>query len=118
MYGANETFEQLDPEKRDRLIITPGPQKVKKGVQPEVVKLVGKFHGTNPKPVDVYLGELRTDEAGRLVFVPGNGLSRSVVDPNDPYPLIMTDFDSSDWVDDTCDGTITAMVSKTGTKLA
>ena len=36
----------------------------------------------------------------------GYGDSRSVLDDNDPYPLILNDFDSPDWVDDTSDGAI------------
>jgi hypothetical protein len=56
------------------------------------------------------LGEAWTDEEGRLVILAGRGYSRSIADPNQPYPLILTDFDSPDWIDDTSDGYVDVTV--------
>lgn len=53
----------------------------------------------------VYLGELRTDDAGRLVFLGGRGVSRS---PTGVPPL---DFANNDgWYDDISDGPVSARV--------
>lgn len=62
----------------------------------------------------MYLGEAHVDNSGRLVVKPGRGFSRSVVDQEKPFPLIMTDFDNPDWIDDTSDGWIDASVEIEG----
>lgn len=81
------------------------------GINIHPVPLSGQFYGSQPDPTDVYLGEARTDSEGRLVVLAGRGLSRSIVDKNVPYPLILTDFDSADWIDDTSDGRIHVQVT-------
>ncbi|KIJ40737.1 hypothetical protein M422DRAFT_32162 [Sphaerobolus stellatus SS14] len=93
----------LHPDKRDKLIVDSGIQRTS-GKNAPPVELSGNFFGSKTQATPVYLGEARTDEAGRLVVLAGRGYSRSIVDPDKPYPLILTDFDSSDWIDDTCDG--------------
>jgi hypothetical protein len=75
-----------------------------RGANAHSVPLSGQFYGSHSKPTEVYLGEARTDDEGRLVILAGRGLSRSVADKDIPYPLITTDFDSPDWIDDTSDG--------------
>ena len=53
----------------------------------------------------VYLGELRTDEAGRLLVLGGRGRSFS------PNGVALTTFANNDgWTDDTSDGPVTARV--------
>ncbi|HEX8432008.1 MAG TPA: LodA/GoxA family CTQ-dependent oxidase, partial [Longimicrobium sp.] len=66
----------------------------------------GSFQGT-----PVYLGELRTDEAGRLLFLGGLGVSASpagtpIYNDNDENSFINADG----WYDDTSDGPVTAEV--------
>jgi hypothetical protein len=66
----------------------------------------GKF-----KDVEVPLGELRTDEHGRLLVLGANGTSQSPSDaplyrPDDPDSF----NNSDDWYDDTGDGPVTAEV--------
>ncbi|KAF9002771.1 hypothetical protein BDQ17DRAFT_1242961 [Cyathus striatus] len=95
----------LPPDQRDKLIVDSGPQ-IAEGPSAETVKLEGQFYGSKDKPTKVYLGEAKTDEMGRLVVLAGRGHSHSVANENEPYPLILTDFDSPDWVDDTSDGWI------------
>lgn len=57
----------------------------------------------------VYLGEVRTDEAGRLIFLGGHGRADSF------DGSIATDFANSDgWYDDTSDGPVTAAVLVNG----
>ena len=36
----------------------------------------------------------------------------SIEKPGDPYPYLMTDFDSSDWIDDTSDGVISVTIKR------
>jgi hypothetical protein len=73
-------------------------------------EFIGRFQGT-----PVYLGELRTDEAGRLLFLGGRGVSAS--------PAGMPIFDGTDgdsfinadgWYDDVSDGPVTAEVTLGG----
>ena len=80
------------------------------------VDLTGKFHGSQTNATDIYLGEAKTDEYGHLVVLAGRGHSRSVADANQPYPLIMNDFDSPDWIDDTCDGWVHVEVIHTASQ--
>ncbi|WP_329940616.1 LodA/GoxA family CTQ-dependent oxidase [Streptomyces sp. BE147] len=55
----------------------------------------------------VYLGELRTDEAGRLVVLGGKGHSDSFTDPK----TALTTFGNNEgWYDDISDGPVTAEV--------
>lgn len=61
----------------------------------------GEFFGQ-----PVYLGELRTDEAGRLLFLGGRGVSR----PRIPGTQATTFANNDLWHDDTCDGTVRARV--------
>jgi hypothetical protein len=74
------------------------------GASAHPITLSGQFYGSKSDPTDIYLGEARTDDQGRLVMLAGRGHSRSVAEKDKPYPLIMTDFDSPDWIDDTSDG--------------
>lgn len=70
----------------------------------------GKF-----KDTVVPLGEIRTDEAGRLIVLGGIGTSASpsnapVFKPSDPDSF----NNANDWYDDTSDGPVTATVSIDG----
>jgi hypothetical protein len=68
----------------------------------------GKFQGT-----DVYLGEIRTDELGRLIFLGGHGISAS---PNNS-PIFTSEptfINADGWYDDISDGPVTAKVSIEG----
>ncbi|MFI9203156.1 LodA/GoxA family CTQ-dependent oxidase [Streptomyces sp. NPDC053048] len=91
------------PGQRHKLVIDPGPRSVRgadRSGKPEYRFDTGTFMG---KPV--YLGELRTDAAGRLVFLGGRGVSASF--DNTPAGH----FANNDtWHDDVCDGPVTAEV--------
>lgn len=88
---------------RKRLIIDPGPRSIsgknQNGVQYGFDS--GEFIGEK-----VYLGELRTDEAGRLVFLGGRGRS------NTPFPRnsVYTFANNDGWHDDISDGPVSAEV--------
>jgi hypothetical protein len=91
---------------RATLAIDPGPRSIsganESGLQYEFGS--GEFMGTA-----VYLGELRTDEAGRLVFLGGRGVSAS----HDGSPPT-TFANNEGWHDDTSDGPVTATVTIDG----
>lgn len=86
---------------RDGLIIRPGPRLISGVNQAGVPFDSGGFLG-----VGVYLGELRTDDAGRLVFLGGRGIAGSPFEHNPLY-----DFCNNDgWYDDIADGPVSAAV--------
>jgi hypothetical protein len=98
---------------RGQLAIDPGPRNIAgKSVSGGKDHLfdAGTFKGTI-----VPLGEIRTDEAGRLLVLGGTGKSASpsgapVYNPADPNSFNNAD----DWYDDISDGPVTATVSVDG----
>lgn len=60
-------------------------------------------------PTPVYLGELHTDDRGRLLFLGGHGNSAPISD-DDQY-LINHYANNDFWRDDTCDGVVDADVT-------
>lgn len=66
----------------------------------------GEFYGKK-----VYLGELRTDEEGRLIFLGGNGHSAS-----NTNAAAVTFANNDGWHDDTSDGVVRATVKIKGKK--
>jgi hypothetical protein len=59
---------------------------------------------------DVYLGELRTDDKGRLLFFGGRGDSAPLIPGSAPT----TFANNEQWHDDTCDGPVRATVTIDG----
>lgn len=98
--------------KRGDLMIDPGPRSIRgnrqHGGRTRIFN-TGRFMG---KPV--YLGELRTDEAGRLIVLGGRGVSESYAKP--PSPVVGGENNET-WHDDTSDGPVTAEVSYGGKPL-
>jgi len=96
---------------REQLVIDPGPRVIsgmnESGKQYRFDS--GKFIGE-----PVYLGELRTDERGRLLFLGGHGVSRSPYHDNPPITFANNDG----WHDDVSDGPVDAEVTFDGRKLA
>jgi hypothetical protein len=86
---------------REKLVIDPGPRSVSGRKQKSIRFDTGKFFGQA-----VYLGELLTDEAGRLIFLGGKGESGS---PLPGYTLV-TFANNPGWHDDTSDGPVSATV--------
>jgi hypothetical protein len=96
----------LEGKDRSKLVIDPGPRTIsgrdKEGA--EYCFDTGMFFDT-----PVYLGELRTDKDGRLVFLGGRGVSTGYKGAK------LTTFANNDWWhDDTSDGPVTATVSING----
>ena len=85
---------------RPALEIDPGPRQISGKNASAVPFDTGKFLGD-----PVYLGELRTDEEGRLLVLGGRGHSFS------PRHVPLVTFANNDgWTDDTSDGPVTARV--------
>jgi L-Lysine epsilon oxidase N-terminal/L-lysine epsilon oxidase C-terminal domain len=104
-----------DPAKRSDLKIDPGPVTI--GGRNGTGQSRGRFTYQNAS-AEVLLGDLATDNAGRLVVVAGKGLSGSPVG----LPPVSTDDDdwfgnSSGWFDDIADGPVTATVRVDGRKI-
>lgn len=109
----NKTVAEAD---RGSLVIDPGPRSISGASQrgKKAWRLdSGKFMG---KAVD--LGEILTDEAGRLIFLGGLGDAGSpnnspLFDPND-----QDSYNNADgWYDDTSDGPVSATVRVDGVEL-
>jgi hypothetical protein len=95
---------------RASLVIDPGPRHISgPDVQsgPQHIFDTGSFMGT-----PVYLGELRTDDAGRLVVLGGRGKSASHTGTR-----AVTFANNDGWHDDVSDGPVTAEVRIGGTTL-
>ncbi|KAH7909846.1 hypothetical protein BJ138DRAFT_1154322, partial [Hygrophoropsis aurantiaca] len=79
------------------------------------VDLIGKFQGSRDEAqaTEVNLGQIQMDARGRLIFIGGAGYSRCVSNPARDHfqPDIISEFDSIDWVDDTCDGWVDVKVT-------
>lgn len=93
---------------RQKLTIDPGERSIN-GANKSGDKYkfdTGMFFG---KPI--YLGELRTDENGRLLFLGGRGVSASYKG-TDVKPTTFANNDG--WHDDTSDGSVTAAVNIRG----
>lgn len=103
----------LPLDKRSHLIVDPNEKTIVYGLGPQIVKLEGEFYGSKDDPTTVYLGELHVDGTGRLVFLGGRGYSQSVADVGKPQPEVISEFDSTDWVDDTSDGWVSVKVTAT-----
>lgn len=91
-----------DPD-RNQLVIDPGPRTISgKNISgPKYHFDSGKFYDKK-----VSLGEIRTDDKGRLLFFGGDGKSESRLGLK-----AITFANNDDWHDDTSDGTVRATVT-------
>src|SRR6266542_62696 len=104
---GNERRNKSVPE--NKLIIDAGPQKIS-GPKQNLKRLQGGFMDA----IEVPLGDLLTDSAGRLIVLGGFGKSQSV-----PAGRILMDFANNDgWCDDTSDGPVRATVKLKGASAA
>ncbi|WP_371592061.1 LodA/GoxA family CTQ-dependent oxidase [Streptomyces virginiae] len=99
-----------------------GPDRPKLIIDPGSRSVYGRDHANGPDlrfdtgtflSIPVYLGELRTDEAGRLIFLGGRGVARSV-DSREAETFANNDG----WYDDIADGPVTAEVHVDGRALS
>ena len=92
---------KITGNKRSQLLIDGGKQTISGcNVSGEYAQFLGRF-----EEVEVYLGEMTTDEQGRLVMLGGHGKSA-----NPQGHKAITFGNNEGWYDDTSDGPITADV--------
>ena len=105
---AQQRNKNLLKGQREPLIIDAGAQSIE-GRGRESAVLAGTFLQGEQVP----LGQLRTDEKGRLIFLGGFGKSDS---PTPSNPIV--NFSNNDgWHDDVCDGPVTARVTINGEEI-
>jgi len=93
---------------RDALCIDPGETRIMGlSMQDSSYVMTGNFQGTA-----VTLGELRTDSVGRLLVLPGFGVSASPSHQPVYNPAMPSSFNNAaGWYDDICDGPVHAKVT-------
>ena len=112
---ANTMVSQRNPGKpRAELVVDPGPRKIS-GILQRDTKY--RLNGGSCLGIQIELGELRTDEKGRLVVLGGMGKA-GTPDPA-RYPVFNEDdwstFNNADgWWDDISDGSVHAEVKVEG----
>jgi hypothetical protein len=101
--------QQLFGIEREGLVIDPGPRTIS---GPSQSGAQYQFDTGLFMDKEVYLGELQTDPAGRLLFLGGRGVSASY----DGSPV--DEFANNDkWHDDVSDGPVTAQVTLEGASI-
>jgi hypothetical protein len=109
---SNLRNPQVPLKDRKRLIIDGGNVTIsgtntnKTGKSDKYAFNKGTFYNPKGKDTPVYLGELRTDEDGNLLFLGGRGLSASY--NNTPAT---TFANNQTWHDDTSDGSVDATIT-------
>lgn len=93
-------LRNIDVKDRSSLLIDGGSQSVSKKNVDKGKQFSGKFFDEK-----VYLGEMRTDEKGRLIMLGGHGISKNV-----NGDIAITFANNEGWHDDMSDGPITAEV--------
>lgn len=98
--GDSNRARQLEIDEGEKVITAT------KGVPPKIVE----FKNSKPSiPIET-LGELRTDDQGRLLVLGGKGRSAST-----SIPPLITDFSNNDhWFDDISDGPVKATIMLKG----
>lgn len=96
----------LAPDARTDLIIDAGTRFIS-GVRQPSVDCVGTLKFDLEIPLQIKIGELKTDDYGRLLVLGGHGHSGSAK-PNQP----ITNYANNDyWHDDTADGIVSATIT-------
>lgn len=99
--------------RRQDLVIDPGPRRISGTDQigPEHAFDQGWISFQEGSPIEVPLGEIRTDGKGRLIVIGGAGQSASATGAQ-----AVTFANNDGWYDDTSDGTVRATVKRKGKK--
>ena len=106
-YAPPTTLRNPEISDRRKLAITPSPRSLKGSEAGPVAFDDGTFMN-----LPVYLGDIRTDEAQRLIMLGGRGVSRSY-----DGSAAITFANNEGWHDDTSDGPVTAIVTLDGETL-
>jgi hypothetical protein len=95
-----------------KLVIDAGNQTIS-GTSQGMKRLKGTFQGSSDHAIEVPLGDVLTDAAGRLIVLGGFGKSQSVA--TEPERQKIENFaDNDDWCDDSSDGPVGATVRLNG----
>jgi L-Lysine epsilon oxidase N-terminal/L-lysine epsilon oxidase C-terminal domain len=105
-FGGGGRRNAQTPE--SELVIDAGPQRIG-GAGQAMTPLVGSFMGS----MTVRLGDLLTDDAGRLIVLGGRGESQSL-----PGRQLVHFADNDGWCDDVSDGPVKATIRLNGTDAA
>lgn len=100
-------LRNIDVKDRNSLIIDGGSQSINKPNSKNGHQFIGKF-----QEKEVYLGEMSTDEKGRLIMLGGHGLSENL-----KGDIAITFANNEGWYDDISDGPVTAEVEYNGVQL-
>jgi catalase len=100
-------LRNIDVKDRSTLLIDSEMQSVSGKNSTKGNTFEGKFQSK-----DVYLGEMRTDEKGRLILLGGHGKSENI-----NGDMAVTFANNEGWYDDTSDGPVTAEVEYEGVRL-
>ena len=100
-------LRNIDVKDRSTLLIDGGAQSISTPNVKEGHEFRGEFQSK-----EVYLGEMRTDEKGRLIMLGGHGKSENL-----KGDIAITFANNEGWYDDTSDGPITAEVEYEGVQL-
>lgn len=100
-------LRNIDVKDRSKLLIDGGKEEISNPNVTKGMKFKGKFMGTS-----VYLGEMRTDEKGRLIMLGGRGKAENINGER-----AITFANNEGWYDDMSDGPVTAEVEYEGVKL-
>lgn len=101
---APSLLRNIDVKDRNDLFIDGGKASISEPNVKEGKQFIGQFFKK-----DVYLGEMRTDDVGRLIMLGGHGVSANV-DGN----RAVTFANNEGWHDDMSDGPVTAKVNYNG----
>jgi len=113
--ALRNAFVTPNAKREEMLIVDAGPVEIggastNVGGKDDKFRMAGRFW----KKLPVTLGHLRTDDAGRLMVFPANGVSQTAL-PQNP----VRDFTNNDgWHDDWADGWVKATVRVGGADIA
>ncbi len=101
--------------RRQDLVVDPGPRRISGADQngPDYAFDQGWLSFQEGSPIEVPLGEIRTDGDGRLIVIGGAGHSASATGAQ-----AVTFANNDGWYDDTSDGPVRATVTLKGSKKA
>lgn len=100
-------LRNIDVKDRNDLLIDGGARSIEGSNVNEGPTFSGKFLGK-----EVYLGEMKTDEKGRLIMLGGHGKSENL-----QGDIAITFANNEGWHDDISDGPVTAEVEYEGVQL-
>ncbi len=100
-------LRNIDVKDRNSLIIDGGEHIIREQNINNGKEFVGKFQEKS-----VYLGEMRSDDKGRLIMLGGHGKSENL-----KKDIAITFANNEGWYDDISDGPVTAEVEYNGVKL-